>query len=342
MSSKTWGIAFALLLLASCTRIVGTDDRPGFLHSIDGAAAPWTHAHFDAAPDRFTFAIVSDLQGGEREGVFRTAIAQLSLLRPELILTVGDLIDGNSEDTGNLHGQWDAFDVKTGDAIAPVFYAGGNHDLTNQVMRDVWAGRYGPRYYDFVYSDVLFIVLDTEDTTAERMREVFLSRAAAIEVFEAEGWDAFRETEYFHMPERTVGRIGAEQVAHVEGALRRYADVRWTFVLMHKPAWQRADESGFAAIEALLAERPYTVINGHEHRYAHTERHGRDYLTLGTTGGSQDPASAMSFDHVTLVTMSGAEPSIVNLRLSGILDRTGHVPLGGDDLCFQASRCGNN
>jgi len=37
--------------------------------------------------------------------------------------------------------------------------------------------------------------------------------------------------------------------------------------------------------------------------------------------------------------MTSEGPSLVNLRLEGILDKTGHVPLNGDDLCYQASAC---
>ena len=29
----------------------------------------------------------------------------------------------------------------------------------------------------------------------------------------------------------------------------------------------------------------------------------------------------------------------LNLRMDGILDKSGHVPLDGDDLCYQASAC---
>lgn len=70
---------------------------------------PWTHDNFDADDGKkFTFAVVSDLTGGERDGVFEVAIQQLSLLRPELILSVGDLIEGESEDHALLSQEWDA------------------------------------------------------------------------------------------------------------------------------------------------------------------------------------------------------------------------------------------
>ena len=41
----------------------------------------------------------------------------------------------------------------------------------------------------------------------------------------------------------------------------------------------------------------------------------------------------------TLVTMTQEGPTIANLRLDGILNKYGKIPLGGDSLCFQASRC---
>ena len=60
---------------------------------------------------------------------------------------------------------------------------------------------------------------------------------------------------------------------------------------------------------------------------------------LGTTGGSQTAGNEMSFDHVTMVTMTKDGPNIGNLRLDGILDKMGHIPANGDSLCFQASKC---
>jgi hypothetical protein len=45
-------------------------------------------------------------------------------------------------------------------------------------------------------------------------------------------------------------------------------------------------------------------------------------------------------DHVTLVTVSESGADIVNLLMEGILDKTGHIPLGGDDVCFEVAQCG--
>lgn len=333
-----WALATSIWLGgASCT---GGTPAPAstFQHELAGPAVPWTTDAFDNHPGKFTFAVFSDLNGGERSGIFDVAVEQLALLRPELILDVGDLIDGATEEAGALNAEWDDFDRRARKARAPIFHVGGNHDLTGQALRDVWDQRYDRHYYHFVYKDVLFLVLDTEDHTPERMRQIFEARTAAIDAA-ARGVEGAENMEYYRMPERVYGNIGAEQAAYFIDAIHEHPAVRWTMLFMHKPVWTDGQDDDFVSIETALAERPYTVFNGHFHRMAYSERNGRDYLMLGTTGGSQD-GHPMSFDHVTLVTVGEGEPSIAHLRLDGILDKTGNLPADGNALCFDASRCG--
>jgi hypothetical protein len=42
---------------------------------------------------------------------------------------------------------------------------------------------------------------------------------------------------------------------------------------------------------------------------------------------------------LTLVTVGNKGVDIANLRMSGIFDKTGHVPLNGDDVCFESAAC---
>jgi len=48
---------------------------------------------------------------------------------------------------------------------APFFRTPGNHDLANKTAQEVWLNRYGATFYYFVYRDVLFMVLDSEDNS---------------------------------------------------------------------------------------------------------------------------------------------------------------------------------
>jgi hypothetical protein len=43
-----------------------------------------------------------------------------------------------------------------------------------------------------------------------------------------------------------------------------------------------------------------------------------------------------------LVTVNDQGVEIANLLMSGILDKTGHIPLDGDEVCFAKADCGNN
>ena len=316
-----------LFFLSSCSSFTA----PQFHSDIESLPSPWTHESFNVSEGKFTFAIFSDLYGGERDRIFNIAVAQMNLLQPELILSVGDLIDGGTEDVAVMQRQWAEFDEKIAKANAPVFVVGGNHDLTNVTMRDVWVDRYGARYYYFVYKNVLFLMLDSEDYTEERMTEIYEARAKSTY--------GDTESEYGRMRERLTGAIGVEQAAYFRQVLADNPGVRWTFLLMHKPVWRNIEAKEFQSIEGVLANRPYTVINGHFHTYSHVERKGRDYITLATTSGGQRASDNMSFDHLTLVTMGETTPSIVNLRMDGVLNKTGEIPLDGGDLCYQASEC---
>lgn len=306
-----------------------------FRHDISTGAKPWTHSNFDNNEDTFTFALFSDLTGGEREGIFAVAVEQLNLLRPELILNVGDLIEGGTRDRAQLEREWNSFDQRARGTRAPVFYTGGNHDLTNPEMWAVWDERYGRRYYHFVYKDTLFLVMDTEDNTPEVQWELSRIRDESMVVVKEKGWGAFPATAYGKSTLRQTGQVSAEQAAYFTRVIDTNTEVKHTFVLLHKPAWRRADEENFAAVEDALNGRPYTVFAGHEHDYQHELRRERDYILLGTTGGVQNATKAMAIDHVTLVTVADDGVAIANLRMSGIFDKTGVIPAKGDTLCFE-------
>ena len=336
---KIFTLVVMTCFLFGCSSLADPPDGSMFQHDAKGEVLPWTSNQFDTKEDKFTFAVFSDLTGGERERIFEIAVAQLSMLRPDFIINVGDLIEGGTEDTDLIQEQWESFDLRANRAHAKIFYVGGNHDLSGKVLQGVWDSRYGHRYYHFVYKNALFLVLDTEDNTPERTQEIFTIRNKALAIVNEQGMQAYAATEYARLPEQTAGNITAEQSRYFQDVLAVNSDVRWTFLFMHKAPWQREDEKNFAAIEKTLSDRPYTVFNGHVHAYQHEERRGRDYIRLATTGGIQFPEKGRSADHVTLITVSDSGVDIANLLMEGILDKTGHIPLDGDDVCFEIVDC---
>lgn len=318
----------AFLLFFACKMEIPPKEVSLFQHDIEEGPTPWTSAIFETTEDDFTFAVISDLNGGEREGVYSAAVEQLNRLDPTFVISVGDLIDGGTEDSLQLATEWDSFEKRTLKLNMPFFHLGGNHDLTNPTMREFWKQRFGPRYYYFVYKNVLFLMMDSEDYEEQRMKDIYEARAKALKVIAGEIEGVYEETEYYSMPERQLGGMGLEQFEYFKKVLEENPDVTWTFVLMHKPLWQREDEKGLNPLENLLADRPYTVINGHIHSFSHRIRKDRDYIILGTTGGGQNAQDSMSFDHISLVRMT-KEPIITHLKMDGILDKKGELPNSG-------------
>ncbi|MCO4820811.1 MAG: metallophosphoesterase [Flavobacteriaceae bacterium] len=314
----------SILILTGCKQNIKT--KPDFIHDINSGHKPWTGETFELEEKDFTFAIISDLTGGEREGVFSTAVSQINRLDPTFVLSVGDLIDGGTEDSLKLAKEWDSFDFRASKFNMPFFYLGGNHDLTNPRMRKFWKNRFGPRYYHFLYEDVLFLMMDSEDYEEDRMLEIYKARAKAIKVINGELEGKYEDTEYYSMAERQTGGLSNDQFIYFKNILDKYPNVKWTFVLMHKPLWMREDEKGLGKLENILSSRPYTVINGHLHSFSQRIRNNRNYTTLGTTGGSQNKLDSMAFDHVTFIRMD-KKPVITHLKMDGILDETGAVPL---------------
>jgi hypothetical protein len=293
----------------------------------DQARVPRTIKPFADQPENFQFVIVGDRTGGHRPGVFAHAIERINQLQPEFVVGVGDLIEGYKEDESELNREWDEFDDIVSALDMPFFYTVGNHDIGNNVMRELWLRRNGRDYYYFVYHNVLFISLNTEDPPVILAEET-LRKQAWLEEMMLKDPQKIRQLLRERRNSTGAGgekptlpgevAISDKQVAWVEQVLGTHEDVRWTIFLMHKPAWDY-DNPGFDRIETLAQGRPYTMIAGHEHYFNYSRRHDRDYITMATTGGIWLSEGAGSFDHIAWVTMTDNGPLISNIALCGLL-----------------------
>ena len=118
--------------------------------------------------------------------------------------------------------------------------------------------------------------------------------------------------------------LGDKQLGFVRDTLSRYSSPRWTFVVIHKPAWKMHSDS-FGKIQAMLAGRPHTVFAGHTHYFTHEVLDGHDYINMGSTGGVRHRNGAGTMDHTLLVTLTQAGPVYANTRLNGLMDIAGET-----------------
>ena len=260
------------------------------LPDVDGPA-PWSNKPVLNDPLRFQIAIMTDRTGGHRPGIWMKGVDRVNLLRPVFVMSVGDLIEGYTEDREELERQWKEFLEFTDQLEMKFFFVAGNHDLTNPVMHDLWRNHFGPEWYSFDYKGVHFLCLNSEDPSST---------------------------------------LSDEQLDWIEQDLNAHADARWTLIFIHKPLWAYAtreiaagnpDSTGWTRVEAMLGDRPRTVFAGHHHSYVQFDRGGMKYYQLATTGGSSQLRGLAygEFDHVVWLTMERNGPHVANLLLDGIM-----------------------
>jgi hypothetical protein len=248
------------------------------------AQVPVTSKQMKNDTSLFRFAIMSDRTGGMIPGVFKKAVNKVNLMQPEFVLSVGDLIDGYTEDSTVWNAQWDEFESIVDKLEMPFYFVPGNHDISNSGLLKEWKRRLGAPYWYFIYKDVMFLALHTED--------------------------------------KVGGGLEKEQIEYVKNALEKNSNVRWTMVFMHRPLWAYGEKSGYQELEDLLAGRNYTLFSGHHHHYMKGMRNGMKHYVLATTGGGSYLRGAEfgEFEHITWVTMTQNGPEVAHLSLDGIYD----------------------
>ena len=252
---------------------------------------PWSDKPVLSDPNRFQIAIMTDRTGGHRPGIWMKAVESVNLLRPDFVMSVGDLIEGYTEDPEQVEREWQEFLGFIDQMEMKFFFVGGNHDLTNPMMHEKWRKHFGPKWYSFDYNGVHFICLCSEDPNF---------------------------------------RIGETQMNWLKADLKKSATARWTLVFLHKPLWfiseryrsfGMRDSTNWPAVEKLLHGRRHTVFAGHTHHYAQFHRNGATYYQLATTGGGSQLRGIPygEFDHIMWLTMEKEGPYVANLLLDGIV-----------------------
>ncbi|MDX1906986.1 MAG: sugar-binding protein [Bacteroidia bacterium] len=280
---------YATLMLLSCLALPLLAQEPAkIIIKTDETVNPWNHLQVNNRAETFQFAIVTDRTGGHREGVFEDGVTKLNLLQPEFVMSVGDLIEGYTRNEDQIDREWEEFTGFISRLQMPFFYVPGNHDYINEVMARKWKERFGRDYYHFVYKDVLFLCVNSEERMTGAGR----------------------------------GYIGDAQHDYIAQALRDNPQVKWTLLFMHQPLWNQTNTGRWADVEALLASRKHTVFVGHNHQYVKYERNNGKYFILATTGGGSRLRGPQfgEFDHVVWITMTPDGPIMANLLLEGIWD----------------------
>lgn len=117
------------------------------------------------------------------------------------------------------------------------------------------AGRTSRGYSHFIYRDVLFLLMSTEDPPKKHPGQEFEDKYERVKAGKAspeEGRAVIEELEAW------VGKVNISdvQVEYFKKVLAANPKVRWTFAFMHTPAWAQPDPGNFAKRAAVKSIQP--------------------------------------------------------------------------------------
>lgn len=223
--------------------------------------------------DAFVFAVYGDRTGGPPEGIkfLKQAVKDTNLFEPDLVMTVGDLIQGYNTTVEWLP-QMREYKSVMGDLLCPWFPVAGNHDI-------YWRGpgkpkgeheasyemHFGPLWYAFQHKNCWFIVLYSDEGNPET------------------GLKAIHEP--------GSQKMSPEQFEWLKKTLGKTKDAMHVFVFLHHPRWlgrNYGDDWDKVHKELANAGNVSAVFAGHIHRMRYDgPRDGIEYVTLATVGGGQ-------------------------------------------------------
>ena len=223
--------------------------------------------------DAFCFVVFGDRTGGPAEGirVLEQAVKDTNLIEPDLVMTVGDLVQGYNQ-TGPWMAQMREYKSVMANLACPWFPVAGNHDVywrgpdrPEGEHEASYEANFGPLWYAFEHKDCWFIAIYSDEGNPETGEKNF--------------------------GKADCQRMSPAQYVFLKDSLEKAKDARHVFLFLHHPRWlggRYGDD--WNRVHDLLVEAGNVsiVFAGHIHRMRYDgPKDDIEYVTLATVGGAQ-------------------------------------------------------
>jgi hypothetical protein len=261
-------------------------------------------------PDKgesFSFVVLADATdaGPNNVDVLRMAVGEVNLLGPDLVLNVGDIIQGYCDRDRWLVQMKEIRQVMDGLAM-PWFPVPGNHDIywSSKLAKPPgehesdYEEHFGPLWYAVQHKGCWFIVLYSDEGDPNIGKKSFSDPNAQV--------------------------MSPRQTRWLESTLKKTKGARHIFVFLHQPRWTGGDYGqDWQRIHPMLSKAGVSAVFGGHHHLLQFDgnRDGVRYYRLGTTGGSiEDEVEPDAFHHYFLVTVHPKAFSVTAIRVGSVYD----------------------
>ena len=152
------------------------------------------------------FAVLGDRTGGAVPGIYEQIVQEIERLKPDFVVTVGDMIEGPENNEDRLRAKWDEYMSIVSHLSMPIYYTPGNNDIENDLMEKYYKEYAGEPYYSFNIDDIHFVIIDN-------------SR-----------WQSSSE-----LPDAELSWLAED--------LKKNINARYSIALFHKPFWEKSGSS---------------------------------------------------------------------------------------------------